>query len=79
MRKCNSLGCISGVWYFRKRILKFHNSTCLDDADIDLLLRGVIRLIKRSIAEKIAREYEVKINHLNSEIDKLKRTQYKSY
>lgn len=65
---------IYGVFYTKKRILKFKNpSEMISNEDIMNLFAGFVRLIKKSAQLEVEEKYCNQIHQLKNEIKYLKR------
>lgn len=63
---------VSGVYHINPKVLKFRNSTKINESDIDNLFKGTLRLLKLLISESIESKYLSKINSLEQELKKYK-------
>lgn len=66
------IGGVMRVFYCKKRILKFKNTSKLvSDEDILNLFLGLVKLIKRNTEISIEEKYISQINHLKMQIKRL--------
>lgn len=71
MKKININKNMSGVYYTKKRLIKFQKpNDILSDEDILNLFMGFVRLIKKSTEIEVENKYILEINKLQNKLKK---------